>query len=243
MAALRSIVFVVWMYGLMVIMAIAFAPVLLGPRQWARRCFRIWLDCVFWGLRVLCGVRFDVRGAEHLPEGPGLVAMKHQSMFDTLWPWLLLKDPAIILKRSLAYLPFFGWYAMKLKNIAIDRGAGASALRAMGRAAAERAAEGRQILIFPEGTRGEPGQRYEYKPGVMALYRSMKTPCTPVATNSGLYWPPHGVIRHPGVIVVEILPPIPSGLDRADFMEALETAIETASQGLLDEAAATAGEP
>ncbi len=232
----RSVVFVVWMYGLMVIMGLLCAPALLGPRAWSRACLMVWLRLVFWGLSAICGIRVEVRGAQRLPTGPALVAMKHQSMVDTLWPWLALPDPAIILKRSLAYLPVFGWYAMKLKNIAIDRAAGASALRAMGKAAAERAADNRQILIFPEGTRGEPGQRYEYKPGVAALYKAMNAPCTPIALNSGLYWPGHGIQRNPGTIVIEVLEPIPPGLDRKTFMTTLETRIETAAAALLAEA-------
>lgn len=235
MRFVRSLAFVLWMYGLMAIMGIVCAPTLLGPRSWARGAFRAWLDLVFWGLRVFCGVRYEITGAERLPQGAGLVAMKHQSMFDTLWPWKVLEDPAIILKQSLAYLPIFGQYAMKLRNIAIDRKAGATALRAMGRAAAERAAEGRQILIFPEGTRGEPGRRYAYKPGVAALYRAMKTPCTPVATNSGLFWPAHGIMRRPGTIRIAVLEPIEPGLERAAFMAALEERIETASLALLED--------
>lgn len=234
----RSLLFVMWMYGLMAVMGIVCAPTLLGPRAWARGCFDLWLRLTLWGLGAFCGVRYEVRGAERLPEGPALVAMKHQSMFDTLWPWTALAQPCIILKRSLAYLPVFGWYAMKLNNIAIDRAAGASALRAMGRAAAERAAEGRQILIFPEGTRGEPGQRYDYKPGVAALYKAMDVPCTPIAINSGLYWPGHGIVRNPGTILIDVLEPIPPGLDRKTFMATLEQRIETAADALLAEAGA-----
>ncbi len=241
MRFVRSLAFVVWMYGLMMIMGLACAPALLGPRAWARACLMVWLRLVFWGLSTLCGVRVEVRGADHLPKGAALVAMKHQSMVDTLWPWLALPDPAIILKRSLAYLPVFGWYAMKLKNIAVDRAAGASALRAMARAAAERAAQGRQILIFPEGTRGEPGQRYAYKPGVAALYTAMGVACTPIALNSGLFWPAHGITRSPGVIVIEVLEPIPPGLDRKTFMATLEARLETAAEALLAEAGGPRG--
>jgi len=228
-----SALFVIWMYGLMAIIGLVCSPLLLGPRSWVRGCFAVYRHLVFAGLRVLCGIRFEVRGRENIPAGPALVASKHQSMFETLAFWHILPDPAIILKKELKYLPFFGWYAMKLKNVAIDRSAGASALKAMLRSARERAHEGRQIVIFPQGTRVEPGAPESYKPGVAGLYGTMDVPCVPVALNSGLYWPPSGFVRKPGTIIVEFLEPIPAGLARARFMEQLESRIETASQALL----------
>ncbi|MFC4725554.1 lysophospholipid acyltransferase family protein [Glycocaulis abyssi] len=234
MHVIGSAIFTVWMYGLMAVMGLVCSPLLLGPRSWARGCFAVYRWLVFGGLRVLCGIRFEVRGAEHIPSGPALIASKHQSMFETLAFWHILPDPAIILKKELKYLPFFGWYAMKLKNVAVDRSAGASALKAMLRAARERAHEGRQIVIFPQGTRVQPGAPESYKPGVAGLYGAMEVPCVPVALNSGLYWPPSGFVRRPGTIIIEFLPPIPAGLPRARFMEELETRIETASAALLE---------
>lgn len=233
MHIIGSALFVIWMYGLMAVMGLLCSPLLLGPRSWARGCFAVYRTLVFAGLRVLCGIRFEVRGREHIPQGPALVASKHQSMFETLAFWHILPDPAIILKKELKYLPFFGWYAMKLKNVAVDRSAGASALKAMLRAARERANEGRQIVIFPQGTRVKPGAPETYKPGVAGLYGAMDVPCVPVALNSGLYWPGSGFIRRPGTITIEFLQPIPAGLPRARFMEELETRIETASTALL----------
>lgn len=235
MAWIGSIVFVVWMYGLMAVLGIVFAPTLLGPRSWTRRAFRVYLALVFGGLHVLCGIRYVVRGREHMSTGGALVASKHQSMFETLAFWAILPDPAIILKKELAFLPVFGWYAMKLKNIKVDRSAGAKALRDMLKQARERASEGRQVVIFPQGTRLEPGETDTYKPGVAGLYSAMKVPCVPVALNSGLYWPAHGMVRRPGTIVVEFLPAIEPGLPRDAFMAELETRIETASSALLAE--------
>ena len=217
----------------MVVMGLVCSPALLGPRSWSKACLRRYLDLVFGGLQLLCGVTYEVRGREHLPRGGALVASKHQSMFETLAFWRILDDPAIILKKELSYLPFFGWYAMKLKNVSVDRGAGAKALRAMLKQARERANEGRQVVIFPQGTRLEPGGADSYKPGVAGLYSAMKVACTPVALNSGLYWPPHGFTRRPGRIVVEFLPPIEPGLNKEDFMNRLEDRIETASAALL----------
>ena len=239
MAAIRSAIFVVWMYGLMVVMGILCAPFLLGPREGVKACMRVYLALVFGGLKLICGIRYEVRGREHLPRGGALIASKHQSMFETLAFWSILDDPAIILKKELAYLPFFGWYAMKLKNIKVDRSAGAKALRNMLKQASQRAEEGRQVVIFPQGTRLEPGEREDYKPGVVGLYKAMKTPCVPVALNSGLYWPPHGFVRKPGVIIVQFLPAIEPGLSKDAFMAELQTRIETASDALLPAAQTT----
>ena len=233
MRMIGSILFVIWMYGLMVVMGVICIPALIGPRSWTKACMRLWLKLVFGGLRLLCGIRYEVRGREHLPSGGALIASKHQSMFETLAFWQILDDPAIILKKELAYLPFFGWYAMKAKNISVDRSAGAKALRGMLRQARERAEEGRQVVIFPQGTRLEPGASDTYKPGVVGLYTSMKVACVPVALNSGLYWPAHGFGRKPGTIIVEFLPPIEPGLAKDKFLTTLEDRIETASAALL----------
>lgn len=236
MRGIGSAVFVVWMYGSMAVMGLVCTPSLLGPRTWALACFRVWLDLVLAGLKLLCGVSYEVRGREHLPEGGALIASKHQSMFETLAFWTILDDPAIILKKELKALPIFGWYAMKLKNIAVDRSAGSKALRDMLKQARARAAEGRQIVIFPQGTRVAPGARESYKPGVAGLYSAMKVACVPVALNSGLHWPGSGVVRTPGRIVIEFLPAIPPGLTKDEFMTTLESRIETASSRLMDEA-------
>ena len=131
MRVIGSAVFVIWMYGLMVVMGLLCAPSLVGPRSWALACFRAWLGLVFFGLKLFCGVTYEVRGREHLPRGGALIASKHQSMFETLALWTILDDPAIILKKELKALPVFGWYAMKLRNIAVDRSAGSKALRDM----------------------------------------------------------------------------------------------------------------
>ncbi len=130
-------------------------------------------------------------------------------------------------------LPFFGWFAWKTKMIAVDRAAHAKALKAMVRQTRARLAEGRQILIFPEGTRTTPGEPADYKPGVAAIYRDVDAPCWPVATNSGVHWPAHGFKRYPGTVVFEFLPPIPAGLKRVEFMKQLESRIEDASTALL----------
>jgi len=233
--AVRSLLFVVWMYGLMALVGLVCAPALLGPRSWSKACLRFYLALVFFGLKHLCGIDYEVRGRENLPEGGALIASKHQSMFETLMFWKELPDPAIILKKELAGLPVFGWYAMKLKNIKVDRAAGSKALRSMLKQARERTQEGRQIVIFPQGTRLAPDQKESYKPGVAGLYGAMKAPCIPVALNSGHFWPGRGFVRTPGRIVVEFLPAIEPGLQKEQFMRELETRIETASNALAPE--------
>jgi len=152
----------------------------------------------------------------------------------------ILPDACFVLKKELMPLPFFGWFAWKTKMIAVDRQGHAKALKDMARQARARLAEGRQIVIFPEGTRTEPGAPGDYKPGVAAIYRDLEGPCWPVATNSGVCWPAHGVMRHPGVVTFEFLEPIPAGLKRGPMMALLESRIETASSVLLEPKAALA---
>ena len=154
-------------------------------------------------------------------------------MLDVVAPFAMLDDPCFVLKKELMPLPFFGWFAWKTRMIAVDRSAHSKALKGMVRQARDRHAEGRQILIFPEGTRQAPGAAPDYKPGIAALYRDLDSPCWPLATNSGVHWPAHGFIRRPGLVVFEFLPPIPAGLKRAEFMAELETRLEAASTALL----------
>jgi 1-acyl-sn-glycerol-3-phosphate acyltransferase len=184
---------------------------------------------VLWGLKVFAGVRMRVTGK--VPDGAVLVASKHMSMWDTLAIYVVLGHPGIILKRALLYVPFFGWYLARSTAIAIDRAAGASALRAMAKGAAAVLAEHRAVVIFPEGTRQKPGAPPAYKPGVAGLYRQLDVPCVPVALDSGRYW--QGFWKRPGTITLAFLEPVPPGLKRAAFMAILEERIETATADLL----------
>ena len=233
MLALRSLLFTAWLYLSMAIFAIGLSPVLLIGRGAAMAVIRLWARFIRFGLRWICGIRIEVRGLEHRPSGAALVAAKHQGMLDVIAPFTFLDDPCFVMKKELLPLPFFGWFAWKTKMIAVDRSGHAKALKDMARQARARLADGRQILIFPEGTRTAPGVPGDYKPGVAAIYRDLDGPCWPIATNSGQCWPAHGFIRRPGVVVYEFLPPIPAGLKRAEFMAQLESRIETASTALL----------
>jgi 1-acyl-sn-glycerol-3-phosphate acyltransferase len=233
MTTLRSLVFTLCFYAVSTAAALAMVPLLLTPRTWIAYPMRWWARVVVFLVRLLCGVRVEFRGLEHLPGGAALIAAKHQCMFDTIAPLLVLADPAYVMRDSLLKIPFYGWFSVKAQMIAVDREGHASALRAMLAAAKGRAADGRQIVIFPEGTRTAPGAAGDYKPGVAALYRSLGLPCVPMATNSGVHWPAHGFLRRPGLVVYEFLEPLPAALARTEFMALLEARLEAASAALL----------
>ncbi len=234
MTTVRSLLFVAWLYLSMAIFALLLSPVLLFGSAASMGVIKGWARFVLFGLRVLCGVRVEVRGLEHRPDGPALIAGKHQGMLDVIAPFTFLDNPCFVMKKELMVLPFFGWFAARTNMIAVDRSAHAAALKGMVRQARERRDQGRQVLIFPEGTRTAPGAAPDYKPGIAALYRDLDTPCVPMATNAGQHWPAHGFRRTPGTVVYEFLPPIPPGLKRAEFMARLETELEAASTALLD---------
>ena len=233
MTTIRSLLFVVWLYLSMALFAVGLSPALLMPYRQAMWVIRGWSRFCLFGLRWIAGVKVEFRGLEHMPVGAGLIAGKHQSMLDVIAPFAVLPDNCFIMKKELTPLPFFGWFALKTKMIAVDRSAHSKALKDMVRQARARHAEGRQILIFPEGTRAPVGAPADYKPGIAALYRDLDSPCTPMATNSGVHWPAHGFRRYRGTVVYEFLPAIPAGLKRAEFMSQLEERIEGASGALL----------
>ena len=233
MTTVRSLIFTLWLYLSMPLFAVGLSPALLMPHGVAIAVIKLWARFVLFGLRWIAGVKVEVRGLEHRPTGPALIAGKHQGMLDVVAPFAMLDDPCFVLKKELMPLPFFGWFAWKTRMIAVDRAAHAKALKDMVRQTRARLADDRQILIFPEGTRTTPGEPADYKPGVAAIYRDVNAPCWPIATNSGVHWPAHGFKRYPGLVVFEFLPPIPAGLKRAEFMAELESRIETASTVLL----------
>jgi 1-acyl-sn-glycerol-3-phosphate acyltransferase len=229
MVAVRSTLFLAWFLAVTTILSLIFLPVLILPRGATIWLARVWSRATFFGLKIFAGIDWEVRGIP--PRGPVLVASKHMSMWDTLALYLALDAPAVVLKRSLLYIPFYGWFLWKAAAVPIDRGGGARALRKMQNAAQEVLADDRPILIFPEGTRKKPGAAPDYKPGVAGLYTMLNVSCVPVALNSGVHWT--GFRKLPGTIVLEFLEPIPPGLKRAAFMAKLEGRIETATNRLL----------
>jgi 1-acyl-sn-glycerol-3-phosphate acyltransferase len=226
---LRSALFLLWFFLITAILSLIFLPVLVLPRAATIWLARLWSRATLWGLKVFTGIGFEVRGVP--PKGAVLVASKHMSMWDTLALDLTLDAPAIVLKRELLRIPFYGWFLWKATAIPIDRAAGASALRKMARAARRVLAEHRPILIFPEGTRKKPGAAPDYKPGVAGLYGMLGVECVPVALNSGVYWT--GFLKRPGTIVLQFLEPIPPGLKRDAFMALLQERIERATTAIL----------
>jgi len=231
---LRSLAFNVGWYLGTAAIAIVGLPLLLAPRRWVIAWARLWIVFVLWWLRVTCGLTHRVVGRENLPAGPAILACKHQSSWETLAFTLLFDDIAIVLKRELLFIPVVGWAMARAGNIAVARGDGASALRGLVKQAKAVVAEARSIVIFPEGTRVAPGNRRPYQVGTAALYRQLGVPVVPMALNSGLFWGRRKWIKQPGVLTLEILPPIAPGLSREAFMETLQEKIEGATTRLIE---------
>lgn len=234
---IRSIAFVAAFYVVTALFLILGSPLLLAPRGWAMAGLRAHARTTLWLMAWIVGTKMEVRGRQHLPDGAFLVAAKHQSAWDTIALILLFSDPALVMKAELLRVPVYGWFCAKFGMIPVQRDTGPSALRRMLKAARERAADGRQILVFPEGTRRPPGAPPDYKPGILLLYDALRLPCVPIALNSGHFWPRRSLVRRPGRIVVEILPPVPPGLPRKTFRSQLIEAIETRTTQLDAEAA------
>jgi len=232
---LRSLIFNIVFYVNLTMFLLVGLPLLLGRRIWVIRALQLWAKTSLWWLKVICGTKVEWRGLENIPQGPLLVAAKHQSLWETFALLVLFDDPAMVLKKELLWIPVHGWYTLKFQMLPLDRGAGPKALRRLIEVARARIAAGRQIVIFPEGTRRPVGATPDYKPGVAALYGRLGVRCLPIALNSGLYWPRRQMIRRPGTIIVEILEPIEAGLQRAQFMRTLEQRIEPATARLVAE--------
>jgi 1-acyl-sn-glycerol-3-phosphate acyltransferase len=233
---LRSLLFYPVLYVNWVVFLVLGSWLLLCPRRWAMGALTLHGDATVALLRAICGTRMEVRGREKLLPGPVIVAAKHQAEWDTFALNSLMRDPALVMKAELLKLPIYGSFCRKFELIPVQRELGPSALRQMTREARSRAAQGREILIFPEGTRKTPGAAPDYKPGIAFLYQDLKLPVCPLALNSGMYWPRRSFLRYPGAIVAEFLDPIPPGLPRQEFMERLQSAIENASDRLCLEA-------
>ncbi len=237
MSRLRAALFNAAFFIGTALIGVAGLPVLLLPWRASMWFGRLWSRTMLALLRAIVGLDGEVRGREHLPPGPCLVAMKHQSAWDTLMLPVLFGDPAVVIKRELQLVPLYGWYATRAGSIFVDRKGGAAAMRRMLKAARRAVAAGRKIVIFPQGTRTAPGERSPYQPGVAGLYQALGLPLVPAAVNSGLYWGRRAFLKRRGRIVVEFLPAIPPGLPRRRLMAELEARIEAAADRLAAEAA------
>jgi len=230
---LRSVVFNALFYLNLVAHLIGGLPTFFMPRRAIIGVAKSWGHTSNFLLRVVAGITVDCRGLDKVPKGALIVASKHQSVWETFTLVALLDDPTYILKRELTWIPVFGWYLVKADMIAVNRGARGVALSSMTEGAREALAQGRQIIIFPEGTRRAPGAEPAYKYGVVHLYAETGVPCLPVALNSGLFWPRRKFLRYPGTIRLEVLDAIPPGLDKDAFAERLKRDIETATARLI----------
>ena len=218
-------------YGILVL------PLLLAPRSVVLAAARLWNRGAMALVTHVAGIGYQLRGADNIPDAPAVIAVKHQSAFETLALPLILDDPLFVLKKELFSIPLFGWYLARLGNIGIDRGAGTQALRAIVQESAEAMEAGHHIIIFPEGTRVAPGATRPYGPGVAALYAMLGVPVVPVALNSGLFWGRRTWGKRAGTVTVAFLPAIRPGLPRDAFVAELSRRIETVTARLMDEAA------
>lgn len=227
MIFLRSLLFNIVFIGGTALTIIIGTPMLAFRPPLLTRFIGFWARSMIGSLQVICGIRLVVTGMENLPSGGSIIAAKHQSAFDTLIWLVLVPNSVYVAKKELLEIPGWGWLARHCGQLSVDRGAGASALRTLVREAKSRLAEGRPVVIFPEGTRTAPGERVTYQPGVAAMAAASGAPVVPVATDSGRIWPRRAFLKQPGVIHISMLPPLPLGLPRAALMATLENTVET----------------
>ncbi len=236
----RALLMMVALYASLLVWMTVGLIVLILPRWFAMKLARSWGLYFVWLSRTVGGINVEFRGRENIPPGPLLVAIKHQSMWETFMLLGMFDDPCFIMKRELAFIPLFGWFIYKMRNVPINRKDGARALIKLTRAANREihADGGRQILVFPEGTRRPPGAPRAYKFGIAKLYEGLNVPCLPIGLNTGMFWPRQSLHMKPGTIIIDILPPIPPGLDRNEFFQQVQDQIEASSNRLMVEASA-----
>ncbi|MGF1648990.1 MAG: lysophospholipid acyltransferase family protein [Hyphomicrobiaceae bacterium] len=242
MTWLRTRAFTVAFYVTTAAFLVLGSPLLFAPRTWAMAGLRLHAHTCLWLLRIIAGTRFELRGREHLPQGPALIVSKHQSVWETFAMITVLRDPAIVLKAELTRIPLYGSFCKKFAHILVERNKRAQALKAMTEAARLRLADRRDILIFAEGTRVPPDAPPAYKPGFLSLYETLAVPLVPVALNSGVFWPPRGSLERTGTIIVEIGPPVEPGLSRVEVKRNAVDWIETRTAALVAEARGALGQ-
>ncbi len=236
MIFIRSLAFNIAFYLTFTALMIFGLPTMLLSHRSVMVVVRLWARASLWLLHVVCGTKVEFRGLHNLPKGAAIIAPKHQSFLETIALIVVLPDFTYILKKELLAIPFFGWWLKASDQIAIDRAKGSGTLSELQKAVRDKLAAGRQVIIFPEGTRRPIGAPSAYKSGVAVLCADGAVPCTPVALNAGLFWPRHSMMRPPGTVIIEFLAPIPTGLEKRRFIRALEAAIEPATAALVAEA-------
>lgn len=233
MLLLRSLLFHACFHLNTILHLIFCLPFLLLPRRIFWKVVHSWARINHWLLRTICGTNFEIKGYERIPPGALLIAAKHQSAWETFALVALFSDPFYVLKRELMWLPVFGWYIAKAEMIPIRRGAGGTALGEITERAKVEIARGRQLILFPEGTRRAVGAEPAYKFGGVRLYKELGVRCFPVALNSGVFWPRRKLVIYPGTIRMEFLEPIEPGLPEGEFAARMQDAIETATARLV----------
>ncbi len=231
---LRSLIFLIVIYAYMALLGILFLPYAVLTKRGALAACKLYARTILWAAPWALGIRIEVRGT--VPTEETLVAAKHQSFLDILMIFDALPQPKFIMKRELLWTPVIGLYAKRLGCIPVDRGRKGAAVAKMVQDVAKEFEEPGQLVIYPQGTRVAPGARPRYKTGGYALYDGLDSRCFPVAGNVGLFWPRKGIMRTPGLAVVEFLDPLPAGMAKGDFMAELEQRIETRSDALMREA-------
>lgn len=231
---LRSLLFLAQIYPMMALMAVWFTPQVFFRREAAFDAVHCWCRWVRWSARWMVGLRTEVRG--EVPMGEVLIASKHQSFLDIIMIVSEVPRPKFIMKKELLRAPILGWYAVKIGCVPVDRGKRGQAVAQMLADVRSGAALPGQLIIYPQGTRVAPGAHLPYKPGTGILYEQLGQPCVPAGTNVGLFWPRRGILRKPGLAVVEFLPAILPGKPVAEFMAELETVVEASSDRLMAEA-------
>lgn len=232
MALLRTLLFNLLFYPGSILYASVMSPCLLTRRAtlWG---IRYWTYGVLALMRIVLGLDYRVSQKAKLPLETAIYACKHQSAWETIALWVLVPNPVFVIKKELYRLPVMGWWIRRSGCIALDRSAGMSAVKKLIKEAQERAAEGYNIIIFPEGTRMVPGETRDYLPGIAALYKYLKAPIVPIAVNSGLFWRRNAFLKKSGVIDVVFLEPLPAGRDTKPLLTELQAQIEAESQKLL----------
>lgn len=230
---IRSLLFNLVFYVGSFVFLSACLPILLLPRKIQRRVPSAWVAFVYWVEKHVLGLDYKVIGLENLPVAPYLVAMKHQSAWETMKLYHLFGDPAIVLKKELMDLPLWGRYARAVNMVPIDRSKGREAIADMVQSAKQILVDKRPLVVFPQGTRVAVGKSAPYKIGVMKLYEALNIPLVPVALNAGLFWPRNSFWKKPGTVTVKILPPIPPGGDVDATFTQLQKILEDESNALV----------
>lgn len=233
MHILRSILFKMVFYLWTALFCVLYLPLMWMPRNGLIAFQRFWSHGVRFILRIIMNIRLEIRGADNIPSGGALIAMKHQSSFDTFVMHTVVSHPAFVMKIELLKIPLYGSFCVNTGMIPVDRDGGIKALKSLMQKSAAAINDDRQLIIFPEGSRTIPGDHVEYQSGIFGIYKYTKRPVVPVALNSGLYWPKVGHLVPGGVIIFDFLEPIEAGKAKDEFMVLLENKIESASNKLI----------